>query len=255
MRIIIVEDEFGAAQNMLAVINEVDSGINIEAVLESVEATVNWINNNPKPDLGFFDIQLADDNVFRVFERTKVNFPVVFTTAYNEYAIQAFKVNSIDYILKPVSNDSVRFAINKYHNLKNFSKGFGENKLDKILKKIKGLEHRNYKRSFLVHYKDQLLPVEVEAIAYFYIGFGTVYGVTKDKKRYVLNQNLDDLEHLLDPEIFFRANRQLIVSRKAIKEINLYFNGRLSLKILPEFSEQIIISKARVPELKKWLDG
>lgn len=254
MKVIIVEDEFGASQNLIAVLRELEPQCEILAVLESVADTVRWIKNNPPPDLAFIDIQLSDEIAFNIFKKSEVKFPVIFITAYNNYAIRAFKVNSIDYILKPVNIKSVGFAVNKFKELNKKNNSLREEKIFKLLQEMKTTQEKRYKRSFLVHYKDRLLPKEVSDFAYFFIENDIVYGTTRDKQKYILNQKLENIEHQVDPDLFLRVNRQFIISRKAIKEINLYFNGRFSLKVVPASPSPIIISKARSSALKKWLE-
>jgi two-component system LytT family response regulator len=254
MKVIIIEDEFGASQNLIAVLRELEPQCEILAVLESVADTVRWIKNNPPPDLAFIDIQLSDEIAFNIFKKSEVKFPVIFTTAHDDYAIRAFKVNSIDYILKPINKKSVRFAINKYKELNKKHNSLKEEKIFKLLHEMKTTQEKRYKRSFLVHYKDRLLPKEVSDFAYFFIENDIVYGTTRDKQKYILNQKLENIEHQVDPDHFLRVNRQFIISRKAIKEVNLYFNGRFSLKVVPASPSPIIISKAKSSALKKWLE-
>lgn len=255
MKTIIVEDEYAAAKNLAAILQEIQPDIEILAVLESVSEATEWICSNPAPDLGFFDVQLSDKSVFHVFENCEVKFPVIFTTAYSQYAIKAFKVNSLDYILKPVNKEDVEFALEKYTNLKLQSQEQNEDKIFSMLRDMQKHFPGNYKRSLLVHYKDRLIPIDTQSIAFFSIEEGTVYVYTKDNKKFPISQNLESLEKQLDPALFFRANRQYIVSRNAIKEVNQYFNNKLSLHTQPASKEKIIISKARVPELKTWLEG
>ncbi len=253
MKVIIVEDEHGAGKNLTAVLQEVIPNVEILALLESVSETVEWIKSNPQPDLGFFDIHLSDNNAFEIFNQCTVNFPVIFTTAYDEYAINAFKVNCIDYILKPVNVSAVKFAFEKFLNLETIKRNITEEKILSILKEIRKRNSKHYKKSFLVTYKDRLLPVRVNKFAYFFIENTIVYGVTRDKKKYIIDQNLDTIESQLDPDLFFRANRQFIVAKSSIKELSLYFNGKLSVKVIPPPPEKIIVSKAKSTSLKKWL--
>lgn len=253
MKVIIVEDEYGAGKNLEAVLQEVIPQVEILTQLESVNDTVKWIKENPKPDLGFFDIQLSDNNAFEIFNRCTVDFPVIFTTAYNDYAINAFKVNCIDYILKPVNASAVKFAVEKYLKLEVANRSLTEEKILSILKEIRERDSKKYKKSFLVTYKDKLLPIRINEFAYFFIENTLVYGVTKDKNKYVIEQNLDSIESQLAPELFFRANRQYIVAKSAIKELNLHFNSKLCVKTIPPSQEKIIVSKAKSTPLKNWL--
>lgn len=253
MNIVIIEDEYAAAKNLVAILQEINPDIRIMSVIESVSDAVKWFGDGNNPDLAFFDIQLADDNAFQIFKKAKVNCPVVFTTAYNQYAIKAFKVNSIDYILKPVNRDAVRFALNKFLNLRDTVSSMNERKILSMLSDMITERTKRYKKTFLVHYKDRMIPVDVSEFAYFFIENGIVYGMTGDK-RYVIDQKLELLEEQLDPGKFFRANRQFIVSRKSIKDVGKYFSGKFSLNVKPEAPEKIVVSKARAPEIRKWLE-
>ena len=250
MNVILVEDELSARQNMLAIFNEFNIQIDVMACLESIEEAVKWIQSNPKPELGFFDIQLADGLSFEIFDKTEVSFPIVFTTAFDEYAIRAFKVNSIDYILKPIKKSDVEFAINKYQNSQ-------KHIVDKkILDVIHTLTNKveSEKKTILIKKYDGFIPVSVSDFALFYIENGIVNGLTYMEEKFVVDETLDVLENKLNKTDFFRANRQFIASRKAIFEVNNYFNGRLLLKTKPKTEEQILISKARVNIFRQWLE-
>ena len=255
MNILIAEDEIGASRNLIAILEELEPQCNILAILESVQETITWIKNNPPPDIAFFDIQLSDDNVFKVFKKTRVNFPVVFATAYDKYAIRAFKVNSIDYILKPVNVKSVKHALRQFKQLMEFNLSVREEKILNMLEDIKSEQSRHYKKSFLVQFKDRLIPIGVSDLAYFFIEHGVIYGITTNNQKYAIDHNLEAIAHQLDPEMFFRANRQFIISRQAVKEINPYFNERLSIKVIPQASVHIIISKGRAANFKAWIRG
>ena len=251
MNVILVEDELSARQNMLAIFNELNIQINVMACLESIEDAVKWIKSNPKPELGFFDIQLADGVSFEIFDKTEVSFPVVFTTAFDEYAIKAFKVNSIDYILKPIKKTDVEFALNKYHNSQKQTIT-DKNLLDVLHTLTNKADHE--KKTILIKKYDGFVPVPVADFALFLIESAIVYGLTFKEEKYVLDETLDVLENKLNQTDFFRANRQFIVSRKTIIEVKNYFNGRLLLKTKPNTKEQILISKARVNLFRQWLE-
>jgi two-component system LytT family response regulator len=252
MRAIIVEDETLAAQNLKGILNEIGT-LDIIATLESVNETVAWFTLNDSPDILFLDIHLADGSAFEIFERAKIDCPVIFTTAYDEYALKAFKVNSIDYLLKPIDINSVRKALEKYRRLTDGS-GNRDTDLQNLLTYFK--KNTVYKNNFLVPVKgDKLVPLNTDDIAYFFIDYGTVKSISYENKSYSMDNTLDELENMLDPEIFFRANRQFIISRKAIKDIDLWFNNRLSVNLKVSLPEKILVSKARVPEFKSWFAG
>jgi two-component system LytT family response regulator len=252
MKAIIVEDETLAAQNLKGILNEIGT-LEIIATLESVSETIAWFTLYDSPDILFLDIHLADGSAFEIFDRVKIDCPVIFTTAYDEYALKAFKVNSIDYLLKPIDIKSVRKALEKYRRLTAGS-GNRDTDLQNLLTYFK--KNTVYKNNFLVPVKgDKLVPLNTDDIAYFFIDYGTVKSISLDNKTYNMDHTLDELEDMLNPEIFFRANRQFIISRKAIKDIDLWFNNRLSVNLKVSVPEKILVSKARVPEFKSWFVG
>ena len=255
MNILIAEDEAAARKNLVAILNEVEPGCTILATLESVEETMMWLLENPPPDIAFFDIQLSDDNIFERFKKMVIRFPVVFVTAYNQYAIRAFKVNSIDYILKPVGSRAVSFALNKYRELHPQSIVQEEGVLRKLWEHIHQNRKKEYRTSILLQFKDKLIPIPIDDISYFFIENGLVFCMTFDGKKYYTNKKLETIESQLDPEHFYRANRQYIISRKSIKEISPYFNERLSVKVFPQPKDAVIISKAKASDFKAWVGG
>jgi Response regulator of the LytR/AlgR family len=194
------------------------------------------------------DIHLADGSAFEIFERTTIKCPVIFTTAYDEYALKAFKVNSIDYLLKPISTSAVEKALDK---LKSLSNNNMPGEIQELLASFK--KQPNYKSNFLVPGKgDKLIPLSADNIAYIYIESGITRIRTTDEKTYVMEENLDELMQVLNPNQFFRANRQFIVARNAVKDIDLWFNNRLSINMTISVPEKIIVSKARNTEFKEW---
>jgi two-component system LytT family response regulator len=252
MRAIIVEDETLAAQNLKGILDEIGT-IDVIATLEGVNETVAWFTLHDSPDILFLDIHLADGSAFDIFDRVKIDCPVIFTTAYDEYALKAFKVNSIDYLLKPIDINSVRNALEKYRRLTGDS-GNRDTDLKNLLTYFK--KNIIYKNNFLVPVKgDKLVPLSTDDIAYFFIDYGTVKSISYENKAYNMDNTLDELEGMLNPEIFFRANRQFIISRKAIKDIDLWFNSRLSVNLKVSVPEKILVSKARVPEFRSWFAG
>ena len=251
MKALIIEDEMVAAQALQKLIGEVSPETEIIGVLESVEESVDWLENNPMPDLIFMDIHLADGSSFAIFERVNVTCPVVFTTAYDEFALKAFEVNSIDYLLKPISKEDLERAMNKFHNLAGIH--FNADKIEKLLEQLgEKKRHRNY---FLLPERDKLVPLSTKDIAYAYIDSKSVKIVTHEHKTYYLTHTLDDLMAQLDPTLFFRANRQFIVSRDAIKDVSIWFGNKLAINLNIEVPEKIIVSKARVAEFKCWFSN
>lgn len=248
MRAIIVEDEMLAARNLQTILNELGN-VQVIAVFDSITETVEWFSCNPQPDLMFLDIHLADGSAFEIFDRTDIRCPVIFTTAYDEYALKAFKVNSIDYLLKPIDTVAVQRALKKLQGLT-----VTDNMQDAVNKLMASFRATStWKTHFLVPAKgDKLIPVQAIDIAFFYIDNGLVKAVTFDEKSFRFEHTLDELAEMLDPNTFFRANRQFIISRKAIKDIDLWFNNRLSVNLKIPAPEKILISKARISEFKNW---
>ncbi|MDT8394306.1 MAG: LytTR family DNA-binding domain-containing protein [Bacteroidales bacterium] len=255
MNILILEDEYAARKNLVAILREVAPECTIAGALESVKDALQWIRNNPAPDLAFFDIQLSDTIVFELFRQVKINFPVVFTTAYDRYAIQAFKVNSIDYILKPVSNKSVKQAFKQYRTLLNINQDIRSENMMRTLAEIRAAQPASYRKTFLVQSKDKLIPVGIAELAYFFIENGIVFGMSKAGKKFTLSHKLEDIYEQVDPAGFFRANRQYIISMDSVKEISPYFNERLLVKVVPPPPSPVIISKARAAKFKAWMNA
>jgi len=248
MKALIIEDEILASKHLLQVLEEVGD-ISVITVLESISETIEWFSKNPQPEIVFMDIHLADGSAFEIFNHISINCPVVFTTAYDEYALKAFKVNSIDYLLKPIEASDVQDALKK---LKGFS---GSESLKTALNNLVASYGKTskYKKHFLIPSKgDKLIPVQTSDLACFYIDSGIVKAFSTDGKTYKFDYTLDELAELLDPEIFFRANRQYLISRASIKDIDIWFNSRLSVNLKIAVPEKILISKARISEFKKW---
>jgi DNA-binding LytR/AlgR family response regulator len=256
LRVVIVEDEPVTARNLAHVLQNLDDNIIITASLPDVKDAVEWFNANPDSyDLVFMDIRLADGVSFDIFKQAEILKPVIFVTAYNDYAIQAFKNNGIDYILKPFDEAEIELSLTKFKRLVlQGAKSDANQSFEQLLQQVKILA-KPYKKSFLVHFRNKLIPVETVKIAWFYTAHEIVYAQTTDGQQYNIEFTMEQLEQQLEPDMFFRANRQFIINRKALTEVDFYFNGRLSLKMKPEPPEKILISKARVPEFKKWVDS
>lgn len=248
MKAVIIEDEILAAQALQKLIGEVSPETEIVAMLETIEDSVDWLETHPMPDVLFTDIHLADGSSFAIFEQVEVTCPIVFTTAYDEYAFKAFEVNSIDYLLKPINKDDLQRALNKYNALT--TSVDNKEHIDALMTQLGG--KKKYKSCFLIPERDKLIPLATNNIACIFIDLKTVKAISMDKRTYYMSQTLDDLMNQLDPEIFFRANRQFIVSRQAIKDISIWFGNKLSLNVVVDVPEKIIISKARVSEFKNW---
>lgn len=250
MKALIIEDEIMAAEALRKLIIDAEPDTEIVNVIQTVEESIEWLENNPSPDIIFADIHLADGSSFSVFEKVKVNCPIVFTTAYDEYALRAFEVNSIDYLLKPIDEKDMRRALDKYKKL-NFSNAGQSATLESLLREYVN-RPKNYKSHFLVAQRDKLIPVSADNIAYIFIDQKSTKLVTMNGLSYTLGKNLDDMMQQLDGDAFFRANRQFIVAHKAIKDISLWFGNKLLVNLSVPCSEDIVISKMRVPEFKEW---
>ncbi len=251
MNTLIIEDEVLAAKHLQHVLDEVGN-ISVIAVLESISESIEWLTSNSQPELVFMDIHLADGSAFEIFRHIDITCPIIFTTAYDEYALKAFKVNSIDYLLKPIDVDAVQNALKKLKDLSavNSKQADIQNFIDSFRKAL------NYKTHFLIPAKgDKLIPVQSGEIAYLYIDASLVKARTFDERTFRFEYTLDELADMLNPHDFFRANRQYIISRKAIKDIDLWFNSRLSVNLNIQVPEKILISKARIPEFKSWFGG
>ncbi len=246
MKALLIEDETAAARNLAAVLREVAPGVQIVATLESVAESIEWLRSNPQPDLLFMDIHLADGDSFRIFGAVEVTAPVIFTTAYDRYALEAFKVSSIDYLLKPINADDVRRALEKLRRLTS-----GE-RLD-YGSRVRSLAAQRQEEVFLVRVRDRIIPLQRDRIAYCYTSNEKVTACDFDGETYPLDKTLEALQALLPERDFFRANRQFIVARHAVKEIAVWFGSRLTLHLTVDTPERIVISKARVPEFKTWL--
>ncbi|MBO2523090.1 MAG: DNA-binding response regulator [Bacteroidetes bacterium] len=249
MKALIIEDEVLAAQSLQKLITEVAPDTEVIATLQSIEESVAWFDENPMPDLVFMDIHLADGSSFAIFEQVQITCPIIFTTAYDEYALKAFEVSSIDYLLKPINRNDLTRAMNKFNALVG-EKSNNNEAIDALMRQI-GMK-KNYKSCFLVPERDKLIPIATANIAYFYIDTKTVKAITLDEHTYYMSQTLDDIMLQLNPDDFFRANRQFIVSRKAVKDLTIWFGNKLSLNLSVKIPEQIIISKAKVSEFKNW---
>jgi two-component system LytT family response regulator len=250
MKILIIEDEVAAAQRLGKLIRKVNPSNEIIEVLQSVESAVEWLHENAhnEVDLAMMDIQLADGTSFEIFELAKVDFPVIFTTAYDEYALQAFKVNAIDYLLKPIKSNELEKALNKYEKL---NAPFKES----YSRLIQNMRDTSYKQRFVVKVGRTIKIIKTEDIAYFYTEAKISFVTNKSGKRYPVDISLDHLEEMLDPNIFYRANRQFIININAIKEMYAYSKARVKIGLDPPCDREVIVSTERSSRFKKWLSG
>jgi two-component system, LytTR family, response regulator LytT len=252
MKIVIIEDEKITADELANTITALEPDITIEAILDSVQNAVAYFDENEEPDLIFSDVQLGDGLSFEIFNTCKISAPVIFCTAYDEYALNAFKTNSIDYILKPSTSKIIANALAKY---RNFRKTFFDSEQQyKAILEILAYREAAQNTSILVLYKDKIVPVWIEDIALFYIENEVTHLVTFNSKAYTINKNLEELERI-SGRSFFRVNRQCLINRKSIVEASHYFSQKLSITIAVPFKEKIMVSKEKAPLFLKWLES
>ncbi|HAK76658.1 MAG TPA: DNA-binding response regulator [Runella sp.] len=255
MKVLIVEDEILIAEQLQRMLKDIAPQTEVLDVLHSVKTARRWFMQNPEPDLLFMDIQLSDGISFDLFNYFDIKCPIIFATAYDEYAIKAFKVKSIDYLLKPIKPQELEAAITKF---KESQRGFSPNdytlKIQSLLDSMPAVG-RKHKTRFLVPYNDQLLPISQEEIAYFYTTNEMVCLVRSDNRQFLVDYTLEELEKLLNPTLFFRLNRQYIASLAAVQKIHTYFNGKLKLELQPEPSHDILVSREKAPHFKAWMEG
>lgn len=246
MRAIIIEDETAAARNLKMLLSSSFPEIEIVATLESIAESVEWFEKNSAPDLVFMDIHLADGNAFRIFEKITISSPIIFTTAYDQYALEAFRVNSIDYILKPIKQQELERAIGKFTSLTHTALGEYTHRVSRMAEQMRP-------KRLLAHIKDKIVPISEEEIAFFHTSNEQVTLTTHEGRCYPIDGTLESIYADFSGTDFFRANRQFIVARKAIKDISVWFGSRLAVNLTVATPERIIVSKARVAEFKSWL--
>ena len=254
MKVLIIEDESLASKRLKQLIQEINDSIKVMDVLDSIESTVKWFSGTITPDLIFMDIQLSDGLCFEIFNRIKINIPIIFTTAFDEYAIQAFKVNSIDYLLKPINKKNLEQALIKFKDLqKHFSITSRGVDIQQLLQKM-SLNQKIYRSRFMVKTGQTFIKINTENIAYFLVDNKLTYGNLTNSKKYLLDYTLDELENELDPQLFFRINRQFILNINSIESVHIFFGGSLKLHLIPKCEEEVIVSRRRVAAFKEWMN-
>jgi len=253
MKVLILEDEGLASEKLVNLLKEIDPEIEVAATLKSVEASLEWFASNEAPELIFSDIQLLDGISFEIFQQVKIESPVIFTTAFDQYAIKAFEVNSVDYLLKPVRKEKLEISLNKLKSKAQSGSSSSEklNKLTELLLQT----HKDYKQRFLVKLGHRIQTIPVENISYFFTHDKMTYVVTEDGSKSPMDHTLEEIDQMLDPDQFFRINRKYVVKISAVKEIHPYFKGRVKLKLEPgNNDDDIVISSEKTPSFKRWLD-
>lgn len=255
MRFLVIEDEKLAADRLVNLVKQIVPEANLAGTADSVKSAIRWFQNNPKPDLIFMDIQLADGLSFSIFEKIKVEGPIIFTTAYNEYALKAFKVNSIDYLLKPIDKDELSKALEKFNALYKNHNAQPQTYDAGLMKQVLQMFSNPYKTRFVVKVGEHLRHLDVEDVSHFSSVEKETFLITFSGKNYGLDQSLDQLEELVDPGNFFRINRKYLVNLRSIKDIISYSGSRLKLILSASNEEDILVSREKVQEFKNWLEG
>ena len=247
MKILIVEDETVACENLINILAEIDPSIEVIGNTESISQTVFWLQTNPAPDLILMDIHLSDGSAFSIFESIEVETPIIFTTAYDEYAIDAFKLNSIDYLLKPIKADELKRALLKFGK-------WTRTEVAQYLSQMAGLNPTpKYKDKLLIPVKDKLLPVDLNDVCHFYTTDKNTCVYLKDGNYYSYSKTLEQIISTLNPTDFIRANKQFIIARHCVKDITVWFDNRLLVTLCTETPEKIYVSKNKASEFKTWM--
>jgi two-component system response regulator LytT len=256
MNVLIIEDEEVAYKNLVRLINEYDSSIRILDWKTTIKSSIDWFRNNEHPDLLFVDIHLPDGSAFDIFESVEIKTPVIFTTAYDEYAIKAFEINSIDYLLKPIKTERLKQGIDKYKQFQNVrvDRGLIEQLRKEIA--ISSDNNKKFKPRFLTKSGDTFTSVDTKDIAYFFADGNIVFAVTKNDKKLIVNFSLEDLENCLSPAEFFRATRKYLLHISSINKVSKYFNSRLKISINPPpADDNILVSRAKSATFLNWMEG
>jgi len=252
MNVLIIEDEARSARELETIINKIDPAINVLAVLVSVEQSVAWFTNNRQPDLIFSDIQLADGLSFDIYQAVKITCPIIFCTAFDEYLMEAFDTNAISYLLKPISRDKIEKALDKLKTLQKTSdQGKAAFGIEALLRNLKS----PYKSTLLVNTREKIIPVQVKDIAYLFLDATVVTVCNMKNHKYFLTNSMDEMEKVIDPELFFRANRQFLINRNAVSNVERFFSRKLAVKLIMETPETILVSKVKAVEFLRWLEG
>lgn len=256
MQIFIVEDEELAVKKLQKTLLAVDPAIEIAGTADSIASAVEWLQQHVQPDLILMDIELADGQSFEIFNLVEVKSPVIFTTSYDEYALKAFKVNSIDYLLKPIQKEDMEAALEKFKSLKKVYTRNNEQAINvgTLVKELQQtMQNKDYRKRFLVKHLQKLISVEVDHIAYFYSDDRLNFFKTFDDKKYVIDYTIDEIEKMIDPQQFYRINRAFLVSVKSIDQIHDYFGNRLKLYLQPGIDKEALVSREKVSEFKEWM--
>jgi two-component system, LytTR family, response regulator LytT len=255
MNILIIEDEPLGAETLQQYVQEINPDITVAGITESISDSVAWLRNNPAPDIILMDIELADGQSFEIFNQVKITSAVIFTTSYDEYALKAFTVNSIDYLLKPIKKNDLKKSLDKYRDLKQlFNEKNNGLSIESLLNDLRLQQTKAHRNRFLVKQGQRLVSVEVDDIAYFNAEGRLTFFCTWNKNKYVVDYTMEELETMLDPQHFFRANRGYIIHIKSVVQIHNYFNGKLKLELKPTVEkDDVLISREKAGAFKEWM--
>ncbi|MDX1639739.1 MAG: LytTR family DNA-binding domain-containing protein [Balneolaceae bacterium] len=251
MKVFIVEDEKPARKKLVSLLRTLEPGVDIVGAAASVRQAIDWLRSNPSPDLAFFDIRLSDGPSFRIFDEYDLDIPVIFITAFDQYLLQAFRSTGIEYLLKPLKAADLKQALEKYRQLQSH---FSPN-ITELIDQLEG--NRKEQKRVVARKSGSLVPIAVDTVAYFTIRHGITFVITNAGDRYVIDESLKDLEQRLNPDRFYRANRQYLINARAIRKVNPYSNSRLLLELNPEpeSPDKPIVSQEKTSEFKAWLSG
>jgi DNA-binding LytR/AlgR family response regulator len=253
MKALIIEDEVLAAERLTTLLAECDSSIEVIGQLDSIQDVIAYFQSGKNADIVFLDIQLADGKSFEIFDKVRIEVPIIFTTAFDQYALQAFKLHSIDYLLKPIEVNDLRNAIEKFKKLSAYKISLNESEI-KALKDLLSQKSHAYKQRILVKAGNKLQYKPTHSVAYFFADGKTAYMIGKDGRKNMIDHTLEELEQMLNPENFFRISRKFIVNFEAVTEIKGLISSRLEVKLNQTFEHELLVSRERVHEFKAWLD-
>ena len=255
MKVLIIEDEIPAAEKLERYLLKYDASTTVAAILDTVEGAVAWLRDHQNEvDLIFMDIQLKDGLSFQIFQQVPVKKPVIFTTAFNEFALDAFKVSSIDYLLKPITFTDLSASLKKLESLRE-QLHQPKDQTERMQALVANLKTKEYKTRFMVKLGEHIRSITADQIGLFYADGRDVYLVTTQNRKFIIDYTLESLEDILDPKVFFRLNRTFILNINAIKDVLVYSNSRLKITLVQEFDKEIIVSREKVGDFKEWFDG
>lgn len=252
MEVLIIEDEQLGAEKLGRLLQSIDPAIEIVGNTRSIQSSVEWLLQNKHPDIILMDIELTDGQSFEIFNLVSIKSMVIFTTSYDEFALQAFKVNSVDYLLKPIKKEELKNALDKYQGWRNKFSSPSLN-IEQLINGLKQQQPKAWRARFLVKQGQKLISVETSEIAYLYADGRLSYFITWDKQKYLLDYTIEELEQMLDPQQFYRANRAFIIHIKSVAQIHSYFNGKLKLDLQPAIDKEVLISREKAGEFKDWM--